>query len=320
MKGYIFKRLVSAALAFFVFSFIIFIIIDTMPGDALLGIMPESGMLSPAQSAEIRHELGLNRPLPVRYGSFTGSFLQGNWGYSTVYQRPAAAVIKDFLPATLWLQTPAFFMAFFTALALALYQTLHFNKRADKAIGFMLLVFQAVPVFVAAVTVQYLFVFKFRVFPLYTELFLEGSRSETAFIKSFFLPACIIYVRYTSSLTRHIKAVYLGSLRQDYMLMALAKGAGKAQLYLKHALRPVCAALVQITASYVPSLLGGTIILETVFGLPGIGGVFYQAVIGRDFILVLTLNFFFAAVLFLSGFVADIVAFCIDHRIEGDRR
>lgn len=281
-------------------SLIIFYLMWLMPGDALTAFYDEDS----------RNLLGLNRSFGQSYLSWLTALLSGNFGFSYLYHQPISAIIGPFLRLSLVLQSLPFFLAFLLAIFLAAYQGYNLNKPQQKVLSLLMLLIAGIPVMILALALQYLFVFRWPLFPLYS----VAAAFNQSIWPSLILPAFIIFIRYLSLFSRYLKEHYITVFRQPYSEMVHFKGGGTTAIFI-HSLAPLSAAFIQLFMLNLPSLLSGSLVLETIFGLPGLGRLFYEAVIGRDSALVLFLAAIFAGVLLLASIIGDLLAALIDKRI-----
>lgn len=294
----------------------LFALVIAAPGD------PVTSMLSPEELgnsqdyiAQRRHELGLDRPLPLQYVAWAGRVLQGDLGTSFVNQnRPVAQLLLERLGPTLELMLTAMTFSILLALVLGVTAAARKNKPADYLISTSTMLVMSVPAFFLGMLAIYVFAFRLRWLPS------SGMSSPTDgglvdLLKHLVLPAGILAIHGCAGLIRYVRAGLLEELNADYVRTAVAKGAGPMRARM-HALRNSLLPLITLLMMNVPELLGGAVILETLFAWPGMGQLTLAAIGNQDIPLIVGFGLIVTVLVLLSNLLADLLYRLADPRVR----
>ncbi len=270
------------ALVLLAVTAVTFFMVDRLPGDAACLIGGE--IAGADQIAAIRAELGLDRPVVRRYLEWLAAVLRGHLGVSYLTGEPVAETIGARLPVTLELILVSQAMALFLALPAGIVSAYRCNTGMDRGINAVAFASFSVPGFVMAMVTIYVFAIRLDWLPAtgYTPL----VRNPWANLQSFVLPGLSIALVEWVVLMRVLRSDMIGTLQQDFILMARAKGLPPWKVLLQHALRPSCFTLITILGLQIGRLLGEAVVVETIFALPGIGRLLIDAVYARDVLVV----------------------------------
>ena len=222
---------------------------------------------------EMRHELGLDQPLPLQYVRFIGNALQGNLGESYKFKQPALSLVIERLPNTVLLATSALFLALLLSIPLGIIAAVFRNSWIDTTATGVSLVGQAIPVYWLGLLLILLFSVQIRWFPS------MGGGSPKALV----LPAVTLAVYSMARIARLTRSAVLDVLNQEYVMVARSKGLTERVVLFKHVLRNAAIPIATMVGLQFGGLLGGAVLTEMVFSWPGIGRLAVQAVYGRDF-------------------------------------
>jgi len=286
------------------------LLIDLTPGDPAATILGDNA--TPAQIHELRAQLGLDRPLPVRYASWIGNIVQGDFGRSIRTQQPVLDAITERLPVTIELALLALVMALAVVIPAALYTAYRAGSRADRLGNVVSSSLLSLPSFLTALLLVYLLALRFPVFPVtgwvpFTDDPLENLRSA-------FLPALTLALTEMAVLTRVLRSDLIATLQEDFILSAKAKGLPTWYVLLRHALRPSSFSLVTLAGLSLGRLIGGAVIVETLFALPGIGQLLVNAILGKDAVTVQGVVLFVALVYVGLNLLTDVLYTVLDPR------
>ncbi len=279
-------------------------VVARLSGDPIsLLVAPET---PPAEIQALRYRLGLNDPLPVQYAVFLRQAVQGDFGTSLRYRQDALQVVLDRVPATLQIAAAAFAFAVVIALPVGILSAVRPNSLFDNVAMLFALVGQAVPTFFLGIVLILLFAVRLGWFPT------SGLNSPTGLV----LPAITLGAFAAASIARLTRSAMLEVLGQDYVRTARAKGLGERSVVRGHALRNALVPVVTIMGLQFGTLLGGSVVTETVFALPGIGRLIIQSIGNRDYPVVQAGVFLIAIAFVVVNLVVDVLYAVLDPRIR----
>jgi peptide/nickel transport system permease protein len=256
--------------------------------------------------AELRHQLGLDQPVPVQYVRFLADVARGDLGDSYRFRQPALGLVLERLPATLLLAGTSLLISLVIALPLGILAAVHRNSWVDTLATAISLIGQGMPVYWLGLLGILLFAVQWRLLPS------MGGGSFLALI----LPATTLAVYSASRIMRLTRSAMLDVLHQDYVRMARAKGLSESKVLIKHALRNASIPIVTIVGLQFGGLLGGAVITETVFAWPGVGRLAVNAVQQRDFPVVQAVTLVIALAFSLINLAVDLLYARLNPRIR----
>lgn len=304
MTNYIIRRLIYAFLTLIGVSLVTFLVVNAVPADPASVI---AGPYADAQTIEnIRHQLGLDRPLTVQYGVFLWNALHGNWGVSFINQLPVLQQILDRFPATIQLGLAAFFTQLLIGIPLGAIAAARQNSWVDNLVMGNVLIGLSLPRYWLGVVLLFIFAFKLSWFPL-------GGYGQAANIA---LPALTVGLTGAAYYARLLRTSMIEVKRQDYVLTARAKGITQRRVLIHHIMRNSLIPVVTWAGIDLASFMGGLIIIESVFGWPGIGRLTFQAIQNMDIPLIMGTVLFSAIIVVLMNLIVDICYVFLDPRIS----
>jgi peptide/nickel transport system permease protein len=300
-----------AATLFFV-SILVFLAVRVLPGDPALLIMGTEG--SPEAAARLREAMGLNRPLLVQYVEWLGRALRGDLGTSIQYDVSVGRLIVSRLPVTvpLTLMAAAFMVA--TALPLGLYAATHHRRAGDYLAMIVSQLGIAVPTFWTGLLL--ILLFSVHLGWVRAGGFEGWGAGAGAAVRSLLLPALALGFFQAAVLVRATRSSVLDVLREDYVRTARAKGVAEATVIGKHTFRNALIPVVTVAGLQLGQLMAGSIILESVFALPGLGRLALGAISARDLPVVQGITLFVATTIVLVNFTVDLLYGFLDPRIR----
>ncbi len=304
LGGYVVRRLLAMVLLLFGVTFVVFGMMYLAPGDVTA--MLAANAPSAEQVKALRHEFGLDLPLPVQYGRFLAGVLRGDLGDSWVDRRPVMPQVLDALSYTLRLAAAALCLSIAVGLAGGIVAAVRRRSVLDEAVLTTTLVGISVPIFVTGLLLIYAFAFRLRWFPT------SGAGSWRHLV----LPAVTLASFLVAYNVRMVRACMLEVLRQDYVRTARAKGLREAIVVGRHALRNALVPVVTVVGLQVGLLIGGSVITETVFAYPGVGQLVVSAISARDTPLVQGCVLVTASGFILVNLLVDVSYVLIDPRIR----
>lgn len=304
MSGYLLRRLLYSVFVIWGAVTIIFVIVRLLPGDPIRLLV---GPDTPAATVElIRADLGLDRPLIVQYGAYLLGLLRLDFGNSIYYGGPAMAQIVDRIPNTALLAVSAMTFAVVLSFPLGIAAARRPGGFLDRAISGFSLVAQSLPVFWVGIMFILLFARELRWLP-------TGGTGSLAHL---ILPAVTLGLPFIGILVRLVRGGLLEVLGEGYVQTARAKGLSERLVVYWHALRNMLIPVVTVIGLELGGVLGGTVIVETVFAWPGIGRLLVDSIFGRDFTVVQAAIVFIALVFVLLNLIVDLLYSWLDPRIR----
>jgi peptide/nickel transport system permease protein len=304
MGNYIVRRLIYAVVTLVGVSFISFLIVYAVPADPAAVIAGPNADASAI--ANIRHQWGLDRPFIAQYGTYFFNLLRGDWGTSFFNQLPVLRQLLGRFPATAQLGLIAFLLQLLIGIPLGAWAAIRQNTRTDHLIMSGVLVGLSLPRFWLGVILLFLFALKLPWFPL-------GGYGGLSHVV---LPAITVGVTGAAYYTRLLRSSMIEVKRQDYVLAATAKGISRARVQVLHVMRNSLIPVVTWAGMDLAAYLGGLIIVETVFGWPGIGQLTFQAIKNMDIPLISGTVLLSAIFVVIGSLVVDIVYVFLDPRIS----
>ena len=317
MQRYILRRVLLAVVLLFGITVINFLIVNLAPGDPTSRMInPELG-LGPEQVEAIRVKFGLDRPLAVRYVYWLKEAVTGNFGYRMSVQdhRPVGELLRERIPRTIELMIASIFIANGVGIVFGIISAVKRYSLIDYFLTVTAFLGISTPGFFVALGLIYLMAVRLGWFPtggIRTPL---KDPSLTDHLHYLILPATALAIEYVAGMMRQARASMLEALNQDYIVTARAKGLRERAVVYRHALRNAALPLVTLFGLYLPGLIGGSIIIETIFSWPGMGSLAIDAVHGRDYNMLMAINVVGATMVLVTNLVIDIVYAYVDPRI-----
>jgi len=312
VRRYVLRRVATLVATLVCVSILVFVVIRVLPGDPALIIMGTEG--SPEAVARLREALGLNRPLAVQYADWLRRALTGDLGVSIQYDVPVGRLILSRLPLTLPLMLMAAALMVLTALPLGLYAATRHRRMGDYAAMVLSQLGIAVPSFWAGLLL--ILLFSVRLGWVQSGGFEGWSGGVWPGVRSLLLPAVALGLFQAAVLVRATRSSVLDVLREDYVRTARAKGVSEATVLGKHTLRNALIPIVTVAGIQLGQLMAGSIVLESVFALPGLGRLALGAITARDLPVVQGVALFVASCIVLINFAVDLLYGVLDPRIR----
>ncbi len=323
MTSYVIRRLLYAVLTFFGITVATFVLIHSVPGDPISFFIGRAGINNiPLEIQKvIRHEFHLDEPLPVQYLYWLRGAVTFDFGRSIMDRRPVRDRIAEKLPATLLLNSVAFFLAASIGIPIGLWSATRSGHLAERAsaIGFFLL--YSLPSFwVALLLMQWLSV-RFNLLPLfgmtsndYSEMTPAQQFADRA--RHMVLPVITMTYAQLAIFARFTKSAVTEVIRQDFIVAARAKGVRNSALLWRHAFRNALMPLITLLGITIPYLISGSVIVEQIFQWDGIGLLYYDAILSRDYPTVMGLTVATAVITLLAALIADVLYAIADPRVR----
>jgi peptide/nickel transport system permease protein len=312
MFGFVGRRLVYLVPVLVAVSLLTFLIASLLPGDLAYVILGDQA--TPDKVAALRHDMGLDQPIWWRYASWLWHVLQGDFGRSFRTGQTVLQAVSERLPVSIELMLLAELAALAIGIPLAIACAVRSGSAFDRFVTGSAFGMLSVPAFLAAILLIYLFAVELRWLP--ATGYVPFGEDPVGNIRSFVLPALTLALGEWPVLMRVLRSDMIATLQEDYIAMARAKGLKPSRILLVHALKPSSLTLVTVTGINIGRLIGGTVIVESVFALPGIGRLLLGAIYTRDLIILQGVVLFVACGYVLMNFVVDLLYAVLDPRIR----
>lgn len=312
MLAFVLRRLLATVPVLLTVALLVFLMLRLTPGDPAAIMAGENATAQ--QIAEIRTKLGLDQPLLVQFGIWFSKVVQGDLGESFFFKMPVADLVAQRIGPTLALATTTMLLTVVIAVPLGALAAWRHGSLLDRFVmGFSVLGF-SVPVFVLGYALIYVFAIQLGWFPV------QGYRPISAglgpFLTQLVLPSCALAVIYIALVARITRASLLEVLGEDHVRTARAKGLREAVVLLRHGLRNAAVPIVTVIGLGIALLIGGVVVTESVFNIPGLGRLTVDAVLGRDYPTIQGVILVFSFVYVLINLVVDILYSLLDPRIR----
>jgi peptide/nickel transport system permease protein len=314
--NYLTRRLLTFPLVMFGVSVLVFVAIRLVPGDAITAMLgTEAGLLTPEQKAALASYFGLDQSWFTQYGRWIAGVFSGDLGLSVTYGKPVLYVILDRFPLTLQLALMAMVIALGTGLPLGVFAATRNGKAADLGVRVLAMIGQSTPSFVVGLLLIYFLSVGFGVLPAMGQ-FVPLWQDPLTNLGQMILPAITLGFAFTASVTRISRSAMLDVLSDDYVRTARAKGAPARRVIWRHALPNALIPVVTLSGVEFGYLLGGAVLVEQIYALPGLGRLVLEAILQRDYALVQGTVLFIAFNFLLVNLLVDLAYVALDPRIR----
>jgi peptide/nickel transport system permease protein len=310
--GFLAKRVARLLAVLFVVTFFSYLLLDLLPSDPTVTILGPNA--TDEAVADLRAELNLDDPLPVRYVAWVGDLLHGDLGESYLTGQPVSEAIGQRIGVSLELLIASQVLALIIAVPLAFMAARRPGGRLDRVSTASAFGFIAIPNFVLAILL--VFVFAVRLNWLPATGFPPFSEDPAEHLRSLILPAVSLAMASLAVYLRVLRADMIATLQEDYILNARAKGIPSWYILLRHAFRPSSFSLLTVVGLSVGELIGGAVIVELIFAMPGMGSLAVQSIFSRDYLVVQGFVVVVAVAYVLTNFAIDMLYAVLDPRIR----
>ena len=317
MGRYVIRRVLIAIPTLIAISMVIFTILALAPGDPLSEFALNPA-IPPEVRQQIRHNLGLDQPVPVRYAKWFTSVLHGDFGYSFTSRSPVSGLIKGRLVTTLVVIGTAYLISVLLAIPIGVISAVKQYSVFDNLATTIAFIGFSLPTFFTGLLFIILFSIELGWLP-----FIYRSTISTAglaglweHIKQAIMPVLVLALFQTAALTRYVRASMLECIHLDYVRTARAKGLPQGTVITRHAMRNALIPVVTIIALSVPGIFTGAVVTEQIFRVPGIGSLLISSIYASDTPVVMAIAFIFAVLVVLFNLIADVIYGVLDPRIK----
>lgn len=339
MTKYVIKRICYMVIVFFVVSLLMYAVYNLIPSDpARAELEPLKRTLKPAEYEEryqqLRDEYGLDDPLLINYCRWMGfmpdkrsgeyeGLIQGNLGESSLYKKPVIEVIPDRIENTLLLNIMSTFLALGITIPLGIYCAVHKKGKLDNAVGVVTIVGYSIPIYIIALVFVWLFAVTCRIFPVFgTQTPGNTYTGMRLFLdKMYYMSLPVIVSTFASlgGMTRYVRAAMIDALSMDYIRTARAKGLREKVVIYSHAWRNALLPVITVIIGWFLSIFGGSLVIENTFALNGMGNLYYQGLMGRDYELALAIQMFYITISLIGQLIMDLSYGLVDPRVRVDK-
>ncbi len=317
MTTYIMRRLLLAIFVLIMVTIIVFFSIRLLPGDPLTIFMGQNSSLASMTSEEVehlRHQYGLDLPVIVQYGNWLGGLFKGDLGDSIFYNEKVGTLIAQRYPVTIFLGLLALIVSTSLGILAGLTAAIRRGRLADKIVTPLSYIGVTIPTFWLGILLIYLFGMKLNWLPIigFTSPFTNFGLS----IKQAIMPVICLSIAGLASTTRQMRSSMLETIRQDYIRTAWSKGLRERSIVLRHALKNSFIPIVTILGLQLSFIFGGSVIVETIFSIPGIGSLMVGSIFNQDYAVVQACTLVFAVLIVIVNLAVDLSYGFFDPRIR----
>jgi peptide/nickel transport system permease protein len=312
MWGYIVRRLLATIPVMGVVAVFVFLLLHLAPGDPAAVVAGSYAM--PKDVERIREKLGLNEPIHIQFGKWISNVVQGDLGDSIFSEVPVTRLIAQRIEPTLSLATTSILIAIVLAVPLGIVAAWKAGTWIDHLVMVFAVLGFSIPVFVIGYALMYGFSIKAQIFPV--QGFVSIRQGLIPFLRTITLPSIALGLIYAALIARITRASLLEVLGEDYIRTAHAKGLQPRTVLLRHALKNASVPIVTIIGVGIAMLIGGVVVTESVFNIPGLGRLVVDSVLARDYPAIQGLTLMFSAVYLLINLMVDISYTFLDPRIH----
>ena len=308
----ILKRLLATVPVLLVVALVIFAVLRLTPGDPAVLVAGDAATTE--QLEDIRRNMGLDQPIHVQFTQWLGNMLRGDFGTSLISGRPVSELISDRMGATMSLTLMTLAYTLVVSLPLGVLSAWYRGKSLDRFVMAASVIGFSVPVFIVAYLLILLFSIELRWLPV------QGYRPLSAglweHVRHLLLPAMALGTVYIALITRIVRTSVIDTLNEDYIRTARAKGVSEWKVLTHHALSNAAVPILTIIGISITMLIGGVVVTESVFNIPGLGRLVLDAVLSRDFTVIQSLIVLFSLIYILVNLLIDISYMVVDPRID----
>ena len=314
---YILKKLIFMIPMLVIISFLIFMALQFMPVDPINYLLPPDAAQNEALRESLRETYGLNDPVIVQYGRWITNIMKGDFGYSITNGQQISTILAQKLPATLELAITALIISSVLGILLGILSAVNQNGVIDYIGRVIGVVGQSIPQFLFGIILIDIFALKLGKFPV-------GGRNLYGLVTfgdklhNMFLPSLALSLGMIATVLRYTRNSMLDVMNKEYIKTARSKGVPEWKVYLKHAFRNSIGPIMVTILLRIPGLIGGSVVIESVFNWPGIGSTLMGAVTSGDYPIIMVITLLIATVMLVVSFIVDVLSAILDPRIRLD--
>ena len=318
MFAYIVRRILQAIAVVFVISIVVFILVRCLPGDPIEMYVSQAGLteITPEMIEEIRHDKGLDRPWIVQYVDWLGQMLRGDFGVSIMRNFNIADEMQNRVTVTLLIGITAFLIGLVVGPLLGIISAIRKGKFVDNLVTVLANIGVTAPTFWIAILLIYVFSLHLNWLPLYG--YTLPWEDFGACVKQSIMPVFVTALGPIATTARQTRSSVLEVLNEDYIRTAWAKGLNEKRVVFKHVLKNSLMPVVTLQGTMLRMVVGGSVVVETLFVIPGMGSMMVDAMLSRDYPVIQAVTVVMTIIVVLSSLIVDLLYAWIDPRIQYD--
>ncbi|MCI9034255.1 MAG: ABC transporter permease [Lachnospiraceae bacterium] len=313
---YVGRKLVTMLITLLCISFLVYLAFDIIPGDAALAMLGTD--VEPERLEVLREQMGLNKPFLERYALWLSGFVKGDFGTSYKYNMPVRDMILSKLPITITMALISFAIMVVVSLPIGIYTAKHSGKWVDRVLMVVIQIMMSVPHFFMGILITYVFGLVFKLFT--PGGFISYETDFGGFMKYLIFPCIAIALPKIAMSVKLLRSSCIEEAKKDYTRTAYSKGNNTNKVLYKHVLRNAMIPIITLWGMTLADMLVGSIVIEQVFNIPGIGRILLTSISYRDYPVVETIIVLIAFVVIAANFCVDIIYQIVDPRISIDEK
>ncbi len=313
---YVGRKLVTMLITLLCISFLVYLAFDIIPGDAALAMLGTD--VEPERLEVLREQMGLNKPFLERYALWLSGFVKGDFGTSYKYNMPVRDMILSKLPITITMALISFAIMVVVSLPIGIYTSKHSGKWVDRVLMVVIQIMMSVPHFFMGILITYVFGLVFKLFT--PGGFISYETDFGGFMKYLIFPCIAIALPKIAMSVKLLRSSCIEEAKKDYTRTAYSKGNNTNKVLYKHVLRNAMIPIITLWGMTLADMLVGSIVIEQVFNIPGIGRILLTSISYRDYPVVETIIVLIAFVVIAANFCVDIIYQIVDPRISIDEK
>ncbi len=317
MTTYIVRRIIQAIIVLFIVTWIVFFVMRLLPGDPILiyvGQQSSVQAMPPEQIEALRHQYGLDDNLAVQYFKWIGGVLRGNFGQSIYYHEDVSKLLAERLPKTIYIGFVSLVFGSILGILIGLWAGIRKGKWPDRIVTPLTYIGITIPVFWLGILLIFLFGLKLHWLPIsgYTSPFTDFVLSTRQLV----MPVICSSLFAIAANARQMRSSMLETISQDYIRTAWSKGLSERVIILKHALKNSLIPVITLVGMGVGMIFGGSVLIETIFAIPGVGRLMVSSIFGQDYVVVQGITLVISVAILLINLLVDISYVWFDPRIK----
>jgi len=314
---YIVRRIIQAIIVLFIVTWIVFFVMRLLPGDPILiyvGQQSSVQAMPPEQIEALRHQYGLDDNLAVQYFKWIGGVLRGNFGQSIYYHEDVSKLLAERLPKTIYIGFVSLVFGSILGILIGLWAGIRKGKWPDRIVTPLTYIGITIPVFWLGILLIFLFGLKLHWLPIsgYTSPFTDFVLSTRQLV----MPVICSSLFAIAANARQMRSSMLETISQDYIRTAWSKGLSERVIILKHALKNSLIPVITLVGMGVGMIFGGSVLIETIFAIPGVGRLMVSSIFGQDYVVVQGITLVISVAILLINLLVDISYVWFDPRIK----
>ena len=306
------KKILTMCVTLFAVTLFVFLAFHMISGDPVTSMLGTQA--TPERAEALREELGLNDPVLVQYGRWAAGFLKGDMGTSYSYRMPVSEMILDKLPVTITMTLMAFAWMILISIPVGLYAAKHEGGMTDRIITVVNQIIMAVPPFFAGILITFVFGMIFRLFT--PGGYVSYQINIGKFVGYLFFPSLAIALPKAAMAVKLLRSSVISEMKLDYVRTAYSRGNSKWSVLYRHVLKNAMIPVITFLGMALSDMIAGSIIIEQVFGIPGLGRILLTSISNRDYPVVMAVIVCIAALVLVVNMVVDVIYGLVDPRIS----